>query len=40
MNLENIDPDVFTVCERLLKKFMVPAGIVSTDEREAGQKPR
>ena len=31
---KNIDPDNRMACERLLKKLMVPTGIVSIEERE------
>lgn len=31
---ENIDPEDRMACERLLKKLMVPTGIVSIEERE------
>jgi hypothetical protein len=37
---DNIDPEDRMACERLLKKIMIPAGIVNADERERGSKLR
>jgi hypothetical protein len=40
MDPNNIDPEDHMTYERLLKKLMVPAGIVGEQERERGWKQR